>query len=91
MGTVYASKLYNDFLYVGTNQGLFFKKDKTEDLFRLIANTAGQVWSLVELDGTLFCGHNNGSFVIDNGTASKIADTSGSWTFRKTSSSSNLI
>ena len=91
LGTVYASKLYNDFLYVGTNQGLFFKKDKTEDLFRLIANTAGQVWSLVELDGTLFCGHNNGSFVIDNGTASKIADTSGSWTFRKTSSSSNLI
>tara|TARA_B100001094_G_scaffold226064_1_gene220418 strand:+ start:2401 stop:5196 length:2796 start_codon:yes stop_codon:yes gene_type:complete len=91
LGTVYASKLYKGYLYVGTNQGLFFKKDNSKDLFSLIPNTAGQVWSLTEIDNTLFCGHNNGSFIIDNGIASKIPNTTGSWTFRNVSKSSNLI
>ena len=91
LGTVYASKLYKNYLYVGTNQGLFFKKDNNQDIFSLIPNTAGQVWSLTEINGTLFCGHNNGAFVVDNGTASKIFNTSGSWTFRKVSKSPNLI
>ena len=91
LGTVYASKLYKNYLYVGTNQGLFFKKDNNQDIFSLIPNTAGQVWSLTEINGTLFCGHNNGAFVVDNGIASKIFNTSGSWTFRKVSKSSNLI
>ena len=91
LGTVYASKLYKGYLYVGTNQGLFFKKDNKEDSFSLIPNTAGQVWSLTEINNTLFCGHNNGSFIIDNGIASKIPNTTGSWTFRNVSKSSNLI
>ena len=91
LGTVYASKLHKGYLYVGTNQGLFFKKDNNDDSFSLIPNTAGQVWSLDEINGTLFCGHNNGSFIVDYGIASKIPNTSGSWTFRKVSKSSNLI
>ena len=91
LGTVYASKLHKGYLYVGTNQGLFFKKDNNVDSFSLIPNTAGQVWSLDEINGTLFCGHNNGSFIVDYGIASKIPNTSGSWTFRKVSKSSNLI
>ena len=27
LGTVYASKVYNNFLYIGTNQGLYYKKN----------------------------------------------------------------
>jgi len=91
LGTVYSSKLHDDFLYVGTNQGLFFKKHKSTDSFKLIQNTSGQVWSLTEINGELFCGHNNGAFIIKNGIATKIPETSGTWTFRKISKSSNLI
>jgi ligand-binding sensor domain-containing protein len=54
LGTVYASKVYNNFLYIGTNQGLFYKKNNSNEAFKLITNTSGQVWSLEEIDGLLF-------------------------------------
>ena len=90
LGTVYASKFYKGILYVGTNQGLFYKKP-LDTKFKLVPNTSGQVWSLTIINDSLFCGHNNGSFVIERGFAAKIEDTTGSWTFRKVSESSELI
>ena len=90
LGTVYASKFYKGILYVGTNQGLFYKKP-LDTKFKLVPNTSGQVWSLTIIDDSLFCGHNNGSFVIERGFASKIENTTGSWNFRKVSESSELI
>ena len=47
-------KNLSDFSYVGTNQGLFFKNNYSNDDFQLVDGTSGQVWSLVELDGELF-------------------------------------
>ena len=88
LGTVYATKLYNDILYIGTNQGLFYKKYNSNDSFKFIENTNGQVWSLIEIDGTLFCGHNNGTYIVKDANVIKIRDTSGSWTFRKLSNDS---
>ena len=90
LGTVYASKFYKGILYVGTNQGLFYKKP-LDTKFKLVPNTSGQVWSLTIINDSLFCGHNNGSFVIERGFASKIENTTGSWIFRKVSESSELI
>ena len=91
LGTIYATKLFNKILYVGTNQGLFFKKYNTDEPFRLIKETNGQVWSLIEIDGTLFCGHNNGTYIVKDANVIKIRDTSGSWTFRKLSNDSSDI
>ena len=91
LGTVYATKLYNDNLYIGTNQGLFYKKYNSNDSFKFIENTNGQVWSLIEIDGTLFCGHNNGTYIVKDANVVKIRDTSGSWTFRKLSNDSSDI
>jgi hypothetical protein len=51
-------------IYVGTNQGLFYKKYQTSDEFKFISGTKGQVWSLFE-DGTLFAVM-TGTFVIEN-------------------------
>ena len=90
LGTVYAYKKFRDYVYVGTNQGLFFKESKGNDEFKLIKGTAGQVWSLVEINNDLFCGHNSGTFVINKSNASLITGTNGSWTFRK-SNTNNLI
>jgi len=83
LGTVYASRVYKEHFYLGTNQGLFFKKHKSNEPFKFIENTTGQVWSLEEIDGYLFCGHDQGTFVINKGFANKIEGTFGSWTFRK--------
>ena len=91
LGTVYASKVYNNFLYVGTNQGLYYKKYNTNEAFKLMLNTSGQVWSLEEIDGLLFCGHDKGTFIIQNSIAQKIDGTIGSWTFKKIPNNSSEI
>jgi ligand-binding sensor domain-containing protein/DNA-binding CsgD family transcriptional regulator len=91
LGTVYTSKLHNGKLYVGTNQGLFFKNYKTNNEFKFINGTKGQVWSLFQYDGTLFCGHDSGTFVVDNGIAKNIFSRSGTWKFETVPNQKGLI
>lgn len=81
LGTVYASILHKGKLYIGTNQGLFYKDYLNDSYFKFINGTKGQVWSLFVYDGTLFCGHDSGTYVIDNNTAKLIFSQSGTWKF----------
>ncbi|MEZ7504420.1 triple tyrosine motif-containing protein [Flavobacterium sp. Arc2] len=81
LGTVYCSKLFNGKLYVGTNQGLFYRNYNSQDRFTFIKGTKGQVWSLFEYDKTLFCGHDTGTFIIENSSAKPIFSKSGTWKF----------
>jgi len=81
LGTVYASTVYRGNLYVGTNQGLFCKSFQKEEQFRLVAGTKGQVWSLFQYDGTLFCGHDSGTFIINEDYSQNIFYQSGTWKF----------
>ena len=90
-GTVYASILYKNNLYIGTNQGLFCKNYFSNDEFKFIAGTKGQVWSLFEYDNTLFCGHDSGTFLIENQSAKNIFSQSGTWKFEFVSNNPNLI
>jgi ligand-binding sensor domain-containing protein/DNA-binding CsgD family transcriptional regulator len=94
--TTYASVVNNDYLYVGTNQGLVVKKlteisDISELSFDMIPNTEGQVWNLSVIDGTLFCGHTNGAFIIRETSAEQIYDGLGVWNFVKPSVDENTI
>ncbi len=91
LGTVYTSKLFKGNLYVGTNQGLFCKKYNSPENFKFINGTKGQVWSLFEYQETLFCGHDSGTFIIENGAAKNIFAESGTWQFRKIPGRSNLL
>ncbi len=86
--STYSSVVHDNFLYVGTNQGLFCapmssldhtKNDKAD--FGLINGTEGQVWNLHVIDGQLLCGHNFGCFHIQGTQARKIADDRGYWSF----------
>ncbi|SCY28584.1 regulatory protein, luxR family [Flavobacterium caeni] len=81
LGTVYASLLHDGKLYIGTNQGLFCKTYHSNEPFQFIAHTKGQVWSLFEHQGTVFCGHDSGTFVVTGATASPIFSASGTWGF----------
>jgi ligand-binding sensor domain-containing protein/DNA-binding CsgD family transcriptional regulator len=90
-GTVYASILHNGKLYIGTNQGLFFKEYNSNADFQFINGTKGQVWSLFENDGTLFCGHDSGTFIIENSAARNIFSGSGTWKFELVPNQKNYI
>lgn len=90
-GTVYSSSIYNNKIYLGTNQGLFYSSwspNNTDQLFgmlnfQLIPGSQGQVWDLSAQDGKLLCGHNDGTYLVDNATIRKISSVNGGWTIRK--------
>lgn len=81
IGTIYASILFDNYLYLGTNQGLFYKplNLKTENEFKFIEGTGGPVRCLVAYDDTLFCGHDIGTFIIDKDKVINTIETLGTW------------
>lgn len=82
-GTIYASIIYKENLYLGTNQGLYFKKKDSNDDFKFVDNTQGQVWNLQEINNTLFCSHDSGTFIIKENNAVLIKGVEGTWGLRK--------
>jgi ligand-binding sensor domain-containing protein/DNA-binding CsgD family transcriptional regulator len=91
LGVVYASIVFDNKLYLGTNQGLFYKKLNEEGDFEFIENTIGQVWCLRSIDETLFCGHNDGTFIIEEDQAKQISDFPGTWDLKIIGKNPNLI
>ncbi len=91
LGTVYASAVFNNNLYLGTNQGLFYRPINEKGGFKFIEGTQSQVWCLVELNNTLFCGHNSGTFVINNDKAKLISDIQGTWSIKQLNSHENRL
>ncbi len=96
--STYATVVHNDILYVGTNQGLFARhidsissRKNHQQAFHLVEGTEGQVWSLQIIDNTLLCGHNFGSFQVEEFTARKISDIRGFWSFTAPPDTDNLI
>src|SRR5690606_24472782 len=79
LGVVYAALEQEDYLYLGTNQGLFVRDAKGLEDVKLINGTEGQVWSLQNVHQTLFCGHNSGTFVIRGDQAKLVSDFRGTW------------
>lgn len=67
---IYDATLWNDYLLIGTNQGVYYtpkEKLNSFDMFsslRLIKGTEGQVWSFHQRNNQLFCCHNNGILEI---------------------------
>lgn len=91
LGVVYASAVYQNYLYLGTNQGLFYKPMNTTGDFELISGSQGQVWVLKVIDEVLFCGHNNGTYVIEKDRAQLISDFPGTWDIKSIPNKNNLL
>lgn len=87
IGAVYTAAQNGDYLYLGSNQGLFFRhrypKDDNADEWQSVAGISGQVWELTQVNGRLICGHNDGTFEVSGGTAEKISDVTGGWVLRQ--------
>ncbi|MBS1529920.1 MAG: transcriptional regulator, partial [Bacteroidetes bacterium] len=88
-GTVYSSIIFDNKIYLGTNQGLFYSdwsangKGLQSFDFRLIPGSQGQVWELSVQDGKLLCGHNTGTFQVNGSSISTITTISGGWTLKR--------
>jgi len=86
LGTVYDAALFDNTLYIGTNQGLFyFEKDLSGAITggNLIPGSQGQVWFLEEIDGRLYCGHNDGTFWVDNNRLTLVGDLKGGFNLKR--------
>ncbi len=97
-GTGYSSAFHNGKIYMGTNQALFYNEYTIQDgglwiddNFRLIEGTKGQVWSLDKINDILFCGHNNGAYIVDDGSARQISSKQGGWRFLPIPGNPNYI
>lgn len=98
LSTGYAAIIKNGLLYLGTNQGLFVKSmtgpydgKPGSNHFELINETRGQVWSLSEIDNVIFCGHNNGTFLVDDKKAGRVSDVAGGWAYLQVPSDSRKV
>ncbi|MEZ4962412.1 MAG: two-component regulator propeller domain-containing protein [Saprospiraceae bacterium] len=81
IGTVYAALLFEHRLYIGSNQGLFYKPfpPAAHETFTLVNGTQGQVWQLKAFDNQLIGGHNAGTFCIKNGQPAFLTTRTGSY------------
>jgi ligand-binding sensor domain-containing protein/DNA-binding CsgD family transcriptional regulator len=98
LGAGYTSLIFKGNLYLGTNQGLFIRDLTSVSAggiepkeMNLIEETRGQVWTLSDINGDLFCGHNNGTFLIKGEKAEKISDVPGGWTYLQIPDDSSKI
>ena len=84
MGAVYSGALFNGQLYLGTNQGLYYKNLKNQaNSFKLIEGTQGQVWDCRIIDKTLFIGHNSGTHTDDGTNFTKLSSYSGAYNIKQ--------
>ena len=92
IGTVYTSVVYENYLYLGTNQGLFYKRRDTDADFSFIEGTNGQVWNLKVIDNQIFCGHDRGTILIKNQKVEHtIGQSLGTWDFKPLKGTPNII
>ncbi|MBV6428963.1 MAG: hypothetical protein KIPDCIKN_03500 [Haliscomenobacter sp.] len=86
-GTASSALLKDGVFYLGTNQGLYqaawerLDNQTDEDFpFSLVKGSEGQVWSLTEIGGNLFCGHDRGLFTVGETGFRQVHDEPGVWT-----------
>lgn len=76
IGSGYCSARYQQKLYLGTNQGLFYV-DENQNL-QSVDDMKGQIWSLNVINGTLFCAGDFGIYIVDKQQTYKLK-LWGSW------------
>lgn len=93
-GSGYTSLEHKGKLYIGTNQGLYYRNAESyasDNRFRLVERLKGQVWSLKVIDDKLFCGHNKGTYVVDGNAVEKLGEEHGAWIYLHSKKHPNRI
>jgi len=94
IGTVYASVIHQNNIYVATNQGLFYHSwgntfdDKP---FTRVEGTIAQAWNIQVINDILLCSSNSGALVIQHNKVLKTLDTKGYFGFKPIPNRPNYI
>nr|WP_321452080.1 triple tyrosine motif-containing protein [uncultured Carboxylicivirga sp.] len=92
LGAVYTASLYNNTLYIGTNQGLYSTTwNNQNDKFTLLDKTQGQIWDTQVIDNKLFVGHNTGTFLIDDNYLEPLSNFSGAYSITRHPQNPNVL
>lgn len=74
---------FNDYTYIGTNNGLYFMPKKYDpstfdfNALKRMPQVNGHIWYIKQYDGKVFCGANNGLFEITGTKATLITKIGG--------------
>jgi DNA-binding CsgD family transcriptional regulator len=92
IGAVYCAAIFEDILYLGTNQGLYRRAfaDQNE-AFQIVQETQGQVWDCKVIDDCLFVNHNSGTFIIKGAQLNKISSISGGFSITRNPIKPNIL
>ncbi|MCB0689046.1 MAG: hypothetical protein KDC53_21055 [Saprospiraceae bacterium] len=94
LGTVFDAVEFDNKLFLGTNQGLFYREispSVSESPFTLVSGSQGQVLQLKIIDNQLFFGHNNGTFLLQNAELQHISKVSGGWNLQVVPDHPNIL
>ena len=94
ISTVYASVVYNETIYVATNQGVFYHKwgaSFKDDSFKLVEGTTGQAWNIQVIDNKLLCAHNKGALLIKPNQSVEILNNKGFWGLKQIPNNPNYL
>lgn len=96
IGSGYSALQYEDYLYLGTNRGLFytpypFRKGNLRMDVHLIPHSGGQVWGIQRIGDDLFCMHDRGIFLIKGTQLERIGNLVGVWKCQLVKGKSNTM
>jgi len=90
LGAIHTAITFQGSLYLGTNQGLYYSSiadsgfaDINLNDFQFIEGSQGQVWDLQIFDDQLICGHNNGTFLVEENSLEVISEVSGGYCIKR--------
>ncbi|MBR4440550.1 MAG: hypothetical protein IKS00_03265 [Bacteroidales bacterium] len=79
-GAGYDAAIDKNTLYLATNRGAFFTQLPLNNTqLNTIEGLTGQAWKFYKAFETIFCLHDKGLFVLDNGKAKNISGIKGFW------------
>lgn len=81
LGAVYDVIKHKNTVYIGSNTGLYYLD--ADNTLQFIDGSQGQVWDLNVIEGDLFCGHNNGTYLVKDKQIELISPHTGGWVIRK--------
>lgn len=81
LGSVYSIAATDKGYLIASNHGVFEYGNSGK--FDMIPNTRGQAWNITKIGTKYIIGHNDGSFVYDANSFSKISGISGGWNLSK--------
>lgn len=84
-GTGYAINITNNRIYFGTANGVYsnawqdYYNPTNNTPYQMVANSAGQVWDLLNFNDELLLNHHEGIFKIQGNSAQRITNKQGAW------------